>query len=226
MKKTLYLTAMAIVLTTSYAQAQFKIGARAGFSLTNLLVATEGTKMRPGFQVGVVGDYALSNAFSLQSGILYAMQGCKYNAKEGSYMDYHTEMKGTYHLNYIQVPVHAQYKIGLGGIKLLFQAGPYLGYGLGGKVKIDVIVNGEKDDPINEKIKMGSGKDNPYKAFDFGLGFGAGLQFGNLQAALGYQFGLIDLVNAKYIEAQEVSIERNKIKNAALSLTLTYLFGK
>ncbi|MDR0295589.1 MAG: PorT family protein [Prevotellaceae bacterium] len=225
MKKTLYLTVMALVLTTSVAQAQFKIGARAGFSLTNLSGFAEGNKMKPGLQIGIVGDYALSHAFSLQSGILYATQGCNY---KGSYMDYHIEMKGTYHLNYIQMPVHAQYKIDLGGIKLLFQAGPYLGYGLGGKVKMDVIVNGVKDDPINEKIKMGSGKDNQYKVLDFGLGFGAGLQFGNLQAALGYQFGLVDLVNAKWVEAQEIPTptERNKLKNSTLSLTLTYLFGK
>jgi len=135
------------------------------------------------------------------------------------------ETKGTYHLNYIQLPVHAQYKIDLGGMKLLLQAGPYLGYGLGGKMNLENIRGGEKSSDKFD-IKMGSSKDNQYKALDFGLGFGAGLQFGNLQVALGYQTGFVDLINSKWVEAQPVKIEHKKVNNSGFSLSLTCLFGK
>jgi len=73
------------VFTASYAQAQFKIGARAGLNLTTMSVDAEGVKMKPGFQIGVAGDYALNDAFSIQPAILFSTQGCKVDYK-GEYM--------------------------------------------------------------------------------------------------------------------------------------------
>ena len=224
MKTKIFVILTVAVLSARNMQAQFSLGVRGGFTLTQMSIDMDAKylKMKPGFQIGVVGVYALSDAFSVQSGILYATQGCKVDAKT-NFSHTQLETKGTFNLNYIQIPVHAQYKIDLGGAKLLLQAGPYLGYGLGGKMKLTNLMDGvENKDDI--KIKMGSGKDKPYRSFDFGLGAGAGLQFGSLQVALGYQMGFVDLINPKWMEAQPIQVEASKIKNSALSLTLTYLF--
>jgi hypothetical protein len=196
-KKILTVIAVAI-LTAGSAQAQFKFGVRGGLNLTNMSFGTKksgglirtDTKVKPGFQIGAVGDYSLSEAFAIQPALVFTTQGC--GIKD-------SDEKET--LYYLQLPVNAQYKIDLGGTKLLLQAGPYLGYGLGGKYE-------------DYDIKMGS--DGDYKALDFGIGVGAGFQFGKLQAGAGYNIGIADIENSEYISA----------KNSCLVITLTYLFGK
>jgi hypothetical protein len=203
LRKVLAVIAVAI-LTVGSAQAQFKFGARAGVNLTTFTGDVEDAKFKPGFQVGVVGDYSVSEVFAIQPGLVYAQQGCS-TEESGA--------KFTANLNYIQLPVNAQYKLDLGGTKLLLQAGPYLGFGLGGKTK------GKEDGvSVSMDIKMGSGDDALLKAFDFGVGVGAGLQFGNIQAALGYNIGLANI-------APDVE-DSGTTKNSGLALTLTYLFGK
>lgn len=205
MTKKVFLFLLAAVLTVSYAQAQFTFGLRGGFNLTTMTEEGLDTKMKPGFQVGVVGDYALNDNFSIQPGVLFATQGCKWDF---GLMGENVE--STINLNYLQIPVNAQYKLDLGGMNLLLQAGPYLGYAVSGKVVAKA--GGLKEE---EKIEFGS-KDEELKALDYGLGFGAGLQFGYIQAGLGYNIGLANLSNDKHATT----------KNSGLAITLTYLFGK
>jgi hypothetical protein len=171
-------------------------------NLTSVGGDAEDAKMKPGFQLGVVADYALSDAFSIQPGLLIATQG--YKVKNDGY-------KSTTNVNYLQVPINAQYKLDLGGMKLLLQAGPYLGIALSGKTKSKY--DGESE---SESIKFGSGDEDQMKRGDFGLGFGAGLQFGNIQAGLGYNIGLANIADSDDV----------KVKNNGLAITVTYLFGK
>lgn len=190
------------ILTAGSAQAQFKFGARAGFNMTTLAGDIENANFKPGFQVGVVGDCSISEAFAIQPGLVFSTLGC--TGKEKG-------VKSTINLNYLQLPVNVHYKVDLGGTKLFLQAGPYLGYGLGGKW----IMKGVGAS-ISETIKMGNGDDASYKAIDFGVGAGAGLQFGNLQATVGYNIGLADIAPG----------EGGSINNSGLAVTLTYLFGR
>lgn len=215
MSKKIYTVLLAVVLTAGYTQAQFTIGVRAGFNLTNWQnLVGDGGKFKPGFQAGVVGECAISEAFAIQPGILYAMQGYKYEGSkyEGGGVNWKTEE--TFTLNYIQVPINAQYKLYLGSIKLLLQAGPYIGYAIDGKNKVVDKINGETHES-SSKVKLGSGKDK-LKPFDFGLGAGAGVQFGNFQAAFGYNHGLMNLSNQ----------DEYTFKNNGFAVTLTYLFRK
>jgi hypothetical protein len=198
-KKVLTVIAAAI-LTAGSAQAQFKFGVRAGLNLTDMSFDTkEGgylmrsdTKFKPGFQIGAVGDYSFSETFAIQPALMFATQGCGIKDSD--------EKENLY---YLQLPVNAQYKLDLGETKLILQAGPYLGYGLGGKYE-------------DLDIKMGSGDDADYKAFDFGVGVGVGFQFGQIQAGLGYNIGIADIDPSEYYSA----------KNSGLVVTLTCLFGK
>jgi opacity protein-like surface antigen len=209
-KKILFLATAVCFFISVNAQAQFKIGARAGLNLTNMSMKFDGkkpsgdekSKMKPGFQVGVVGEFGLGKSFALQPALLVATQGCK--VKAGDY-------KASTNLTYIQVPINAMYKLGVGNLNILFQAGPYLGYAIAGKEKWEE--DGEKE---SEKIKFGGDEDQT-KAFDFGLGFGAGVELmKSLQIGLGYNIGLANLSNA----------EKTKAHNNGLALTVTYLFGK
>ena len=194
MNKKVVVLLLAVVLTGHYAQAQFSFGVRAGYQMTNVF-DTKGTKFKPGFQVGVVGDLAVAPAFSIQPAVLFATQGWKADTDL---------VDASVNLNYIQVPVHFQYKVDLNGPKLLVQAGPYFGYGLGGKTKVG---------SISSDVKMGS--DETYKAIDYGVVGGVGVQFGHIQVGVGYQLGLADINNLGIGDS---------VKNTGLSLTLTYLF--
>ena len=163
--------------------------------------------MKPGIQLGVVGEFGLSESFFIQPGIVFAQQGYKMS-NDGASL--------TTTLNYIQVPVNAQYKLDLGNMKLLLQAGPYLGVGVNGKIKTKV--NGKKE---SDKIEFG---DDGMKRFDFGLGIGAGLQFGNIQAGLGYNLGLANIADSD--DDIEFSSGKTKTINNGIVLTVTYFFGK
>ena len=210
------------VLTAGYAQAQFTFGARAGLNLTNIssrydgkkITGDEKSKFKPGFQIGVVGEYAISDNLVLQPGILLSQQGYRFKFS----MDepgYKLESKATCNINYLQIPVHAQYKLDMGAMNLLLQAGPYFGFAIGGKAKWEDTEDGvtEKGD---EKLKFGNDPEEHFcKALDFGLGIGAGLQFDNIQVGLGYQLGLANLSN----------YDKNKLNNYGLALTVTYFFG-
>ena len=117
-------------------------------------------------------------------------------------------------LNYLQFPFNFQYKYALnGGNNLLFQGGPYLGYGLGGKIKAKASALGFSETE-EESIEFGS--DGDFKYGDFGLGLGVGMLFkNNLQLGLGYNFGLVN-----------IGADVDGMKNRGVALTLTYMFSK
>ena len=209
MNKRIYIVLLAAVLTASYAQAQLTFGARAGLNLTNVFQEDEsgnlkGLDWKPGFQIGAAAEYDLLNEeIYFQTGILFSQQGMK---TEGSLLG--SKVKLMWNLNYIQIPINLVGKVDLGSTTFFLQAGPYLGYGIGGKLTAEA--GGES---TSEKIKFGSGDDADFRAFDLGLGAGAGFQFGNLQTGLGLNYGLVNL-------GKDV-----KVKNIGLVFTLTYMFG-
>ena len=218
--KKFFVVLVALVVTASIAHAQLNFGVRAGFNLTNMATKFDGksenddVKFKPGFQIGAVVDYALTDAISLQPGILFAQQGSKYEKDK---------YKEVTNLNYIQVPINVQYKLDLGGMNLILQAGPYIGFGLGGKEKVTVdgkkVSDKEYEEETGRKpdISFGSGKDDHLSAFDFGIGLGAGLQFGAIQAGVGYNLGLANIAHK--------DAEKTTIKNSGIAITLTYVFG-
>jgi len=211
----------AVVLTTSYVSAQLTFGARAGFIYTTLTVESDGivaikeyrNKFKSGFQIGIVADYALGEFFSIQPGLLFAQQGFK---------NVYPEVKTTTNLNYLQVPVNFQYKHPLDKIDILIQTGPYLGFGINGKSKY-WDENRKRMPDKDFKISFGNDREkDDFKCFDFGIGVGAGLQFGNIQAGFGYNIGIRNL-NIKRSAYKYGDKTIMKIKG--LALTVTYLFG-
>ena len=177
----------------------------------------ENNKIKPGFQLGVVAEYEISDVFVIQPGILIAQQGCKIE-ESGEESGYKWDYKAKYNVTYLQIPVNAQYKLDLGGNTLLLQAGPYFGFAVGGKIKVEGSSGGESIDE-EVKIKFGGDEENDdMKGGDFGLGLGAGLQFGNIQVGAGYNLGLANLSNSRDAKFKQ--------KNNGIAITLTYFFGK
>lgn len=114
-------------------------------------------------------------------------------------------------LLYLVVPVYALYRHELPGKGLVFGGlGPYVGYGLSGKVKYTY--NGQTTS-FDAFDKANGG----FRRFDGGLAFTAGYQLpSSLQFRLAYELGLANI---------ETSSD-NKTKNRALSLSVGYSLNK
>jgi len=214
MVKKVILVVSVTILTMVFVQAQVDIGVRAGFNFTNVNISSGGLslspEMKPGIQFGIVGEITLPLPISLQTGILFAQQGYKLEFSE-SYMGEKFSTKGKSILNYIQIPVNAQYKIGIGNVGLLFQAGPYLGFALSGKAKHETTISG-KTEKKTEDIEFGEGG---MKRLDAGFGIGAGVRFGHFQAGIGYNLGLANIAN---------NDGEGKVRNNGIAITGTYWF--
>jgi len=209
--KKLLATGVALLLVASLT-AQISFGPRAGFNLTNMAESAEGepfsldTDFRPGFQVGFVVDIpVVGDLLSIQPGLLFAQQGARLNFEL-----FGEDIKSTISINYLQMPINAQLGFGIGNdARILLQAGPYLGFALGGNVRAEVL-----GETVTEDIEFGSGPEEMNR-FDLGVGFGAGVQFGRIQVGVGYNLGFANLSNE----------EGTTSRNNGLALTVTYLFG-
>ena len=79
MKKLLLLLFLAVMVLSSKAQNEAKtwtIQPKVGLNIANLTNG-DGNKVRTGISAGVELEYHLTDMFSLSSGVMYSMQGCK-----------------------------------------------------------------------------------------------------------------------------------------------------
>ena len=105
--------------------SQVKWDARLGVNFSNL-TGDGDTKALTGFTLGVGMDYGFSENWSLQSGLMFTSKGFK--------------VKDAFKARpiYLDIPILAAYKFNISdNTKFVINAGPYLAFGLGGKVKYD-----------------------------------------------------------------------------------------
>ena len=176
--------------------------------------------MEPGFHIGVGADLEFTPDLALQTALLFTTKGAKYNydfpLKAVGEVEYNVSS------NYIQMPIHLAYKMDVApGTKLVFHAGPYLAYGIGGKRK--VVSNYTKDlEPfIGEQEINTFGKGFGFKPFDSGVGLGVGAEFGMITVDLGWDMGLLNI--ARETKVGETTYN-HKIKNQSAYLSLGYKF--
>lgn len=212
MKKiyTFALVALTTLCTTSlFAQSPIKFGIDAGVNLSNssLDAGDLDKKAKVGFQVGVVVEYELTPDFFLQSGLSFTTKGSKIEDKSLSFI----KQSVTFNQMYLQLPVYAAYKVEVTPTtKIVFNAGPYLAYGIGGKISLKNIVT---DDIIKEPSKEDTFGDDGLKRFDFGLGGGVGVEFSQIVVGLKYELGLSNINRGE-----------SAYRNRNASLTVGYRF--
>ena len=193
---------LALSLTFLNSQAQknssdegIRFGVRAGVNFQNITGKDDdGNKLdyalKPGFHVGVNAEIPLTNQIFVQPGLLFSTKGAKSNDNGSS---------SSINLSYIELPVNFVYKNNLGSGKLLVGIGPYVGYGIGGKLKYSGGGNDVSQD-IKFKSSVSSGdylaNGGAYvKRFDFGLNALVGYEITeNLSAQLNLQLGLTSIV--------------------------------
>ena len=174
------------------------------------------SKLKPGFLLGPTAEFPVSPIFAIETGLLFSSKGFKIDEKE-TYMDETMEWKSKLNLLYLDLPITLKGKINVGDkTNLYVAAGPYMGYGLSGKVKAEYTYDGqtEKDE---EDLKFGSNEnEDDLKRLDYGLTFGAGVERGHFQFGVNYSLGLANLAVS--------SDDEYKINNKVMNVSVTYRF--
>jgi len=150
------LLALCMVLPVS---SQVNLGILGGLNLANISVdPDEGVDWsnRTTFGFGGVLDFSLNESVALHLEPMYLQKGTKADVEE----TFEIEFKAAY----LEIPVMLKYAFGTSEIKPYVIAGPSIGYNLSAKVKMSGGGESEEED-VKDTIK----------SFDFGLGFGAGV---------------------------------------------------
>lgn len=133
MKKVI-LSVFTVIALAEVSHAQFKVGVKAGGSLSNQHSnAASETKLLStnaflGYHAGLVGDVQVFQNVYLQPQLIYSQKGAKYTSIVGGH-----ETKLT--MRSIEVPVNVLYKVNTPFGKLVAGGGPSLSYGFGGKME-------------------------------------------------------------------------------------------
>lgn len=207
---------VAAILLTIGVRAQDKpltFGVKAGMNISNFSGDFEDTKAKIGFNAGVTLDFALTNDLYLLTGLEFTSKGAKVNEDTNLKMN----------LSYLQLPVHAGYKLTVAnGTRVVFHAGPYIAYAADGKWKVkgvedSVGVFGDEAEAAGLKMKR----------FDFGLGFGVGAEFGQFNAGVNCDFGLVNIADFGMIDLEEfgkLDASSVSVKNMNVGISLGYKF--
>jgi hypothetical protein len=205
-KLKLSLIAAMLILVTA-ASAQLSLGVKGGLNMSNFHGDELSDKdAKIGFHIGILADYEfMYSGSAIQTGLFLTTKGFKseYTGASGS-------LKYRENLMYLQLPVHYAYKLyATPGTRIVFHAGPYMAYGVGGRRKVTA---GSFSDG---NVKNVFGKGNmQYKRFDAGLGLGAGAEFGPILLDLGWDMGLVNISRTR----------NGNIKNQNAYLSIGYKF--
>lgn len=218
--------ALATMTIAAKAQMSIRFAPEVGLNLYNMNIkfADEkiDTKIKPAFKVGGVVDLGITKKLSIQPGVFFSMKGTK-QTDEGNVPGgtYETELKTT--SNNIEIPVNVVYHFGEGiGDGLFVQAGPYLGYAFGGKIKGETVTKiGNTTTTVERDDDLEIGDDaveDDLKPLDFGLNIGVGYQLPmGLFARAQYGLGLANL--------QPGGDSKNSAKNWGIGISVGYFFG-
>ena len=236
MKKIFIIAAMAVAgMTTANAQ-EFKVGAKAGFLMSNVsiddysftdegktTIAKSNTSFKPGFHFGAFIEYGFNEKIWVEAGVDYAFQGAKLksveatriNVSDGSLIasEKANIKNGWLKTQQFNIPLWVKYDIS--GFR------PKVGVNLGflSKAKTNLEIEGTlpEENIINESL-------TPDKKFDFGLGFGAeyNLPMGLFFDAT-FNLGLTKLSNKEKNDDGTYS-EGGKFKNRVFQIGVGYKF--
>ena len=170
MKKFLLTAVLGMFALAGFSQMTWN--AKVVMSMTNL--SNTDADMKVGYTVGVGLDYQFTDMWYLQSGLNITGKG----AKAG-------DLKIKTH--YLEIPVLAAAKFDVSdNMKFVVNAGPYLAFGMGGKLE-------EGDASMKVFSKEDGMEEALMKRFDLGLQYGVGLELSDKYLInLTGQYGFID----------------------------------
>ena len=199
-------------MSTSNAAKPVSVQIRAGVNFQNINGKVAGVDadgdLLTAFHAGVEVPIMIAPEFYLQPGALYSMKGAK---------DKNSSDKTQ--ISYVEVPINFVYKPMLGMGNLILGVGPYVAFGIGGKLKSS---SGDEDIKFDNDITLVQAAADPYlKRMDFG---------GNLLAGYQLSSGLLFQLNAQlgmsniFPKINGSSNNDYKLKNTGFGISLGYAF--
>ena len=148
MKKVLSFSLVALLSSGMNASAQTATGTitiqpKAGINI-GTLTDESSSKARIGIAAGVEVSYQLASKFGLSTGVMYSQQGTKLDFDKLGW----NHERGSYKLDYINVPVMANFYITKG---LVLKAGLQYGYNINITADIDEITDAESGKSISTR---------------------------------------------------------------------------
>lgn len=217
--------ALILVLSASFATAQTKGQTKMSFAVLgginfqnlngkNLSGDKLKNDMLMGYHAGVNVQIPIAPEFYFQPGLMFAVKGAKNT--NGS-------ITSTTRLNYIEMPLNMVYKASLGNGFVMLGFGPYVGYGIGGKVKTTGgSITLDQNVEFKNVVETGDNLTTPYyKAFDAGgnIFFGYEMASG-IFIQLDSQFGMLNIRP----EYKGLTTDKSTVKNTGFGLSLGYRF--
>ncbi len=191
---------LAVLLSITYplitkAQKTFNYGIKAGLNLSSTSYNPyfyDTKNLKPGFQIGLTGEYGLTKSLFLQSEIAFTTKGVVFRGAEawiGGSNPPITHWKNTFDLRYAQIPLKLAYKFAVGTkTRLFLNAGAYAAYGISATVKTKNHYTGVERDDDEQSHNLF--KDKSLKRFDMGIITGLGAEFGSMAIGINYEPGL------------------------------------
>ena len=209
------LAALFLMANAGIAQTKTSFGIRAGVNFQNLNGENfDGddldNKLKTGFHVGVDVDIPLAEEFYFRPGLLFTTKGAKLDDGDDTKIN----------LSYIELPLSFVYIPTLGAGKLVLGIGPYVAYGVAGKIKNDDF---DENIKFENKITLTQLGDEYFvKAFDAGGNIFFGYEFSQkFSAQINAQLGLVN-INPKIEGVDDDDI--GKTKNTGFGISLGYRF--
>lgn len=201
MKKTLFVVALMAMFSMSLAAQNGSVlvkGAMNASSFTGSDASDMSNLIGGRFGLGV--DMPLVGNLSVQPTVYLSQKGSKWSGI--------TNVSATYHAWYVDMPVNLQYRFGVTDrFDLLLAAGPYVSYGVFGKVNSDIA--GLKSD-------ADTFSDGYLKKFDWGANGEIAIELDKtVQLNFGYQYGLYKIFD---------NDKDSKIFNSNIFVGLGYRF--
>jgi len=215
-KQLLSLAAASLFTLAVSAQSKTTFGITAGVNFQNItgddaLGNKMENKLKTGFLAGVNAEIPVGIDFYVQPGVIYAMKGAKADNNSDDKVN----------LSYIEVPVNFIYKPAVGTGRIILGVGPYVAFGIGGKIKSN---SGDVDVEFKNSISQAeaaSGYGSYFKRIDAGGNLLFGYEMANhLSLQLNAQLGMIK-INPKI---DGLSSDETSWKNTGFGVSLGYRF--
>ena len=182
MKKILLTATLLVTSTLLFSQTKFGVKAGANFATIQVNSEESGSyapESITSFNFGGFAEVHLNSTLYFQPGLSISGKGYKvdYSVTGGGVSE---SINSTVKLLYLEAPINFIAKFNAGSGKFVAGGGPYLGYGISGKIKGEYKIDAPGTDgdfsmPTNADVEFGDNEEE-IKPFDFGFNLLAGYE--------------------------------------------------
>ena len=219
MKKIMMIAALMVATVSAKAQnevGQISIKPTVGLNFASM-TKYDDSKTRTGLNIGLEAEYGVAQNFSVTAGLFYSQQGVKFNdinldvdwfdLNTGELGGYSFKGKATYKLDYINIPIMAQYYVAKG---FALKAGIQPGFNALKKINLDGTlyqggVQGGNPRSVDESYKL-----DGIKSFQFAIPVGLSYEYKNI------------VLDARYNIALTKAAKLGDSRHSVFSITLGY----